>query len=283
MKELNKKNELQALRNMVAMTKELLPVAFDKKLSIADPAIPEKDFRADPQYAKANPIDAIKESYRNYLNLLDGYYQMEFCVSIEPNDNTNHILENINNTLKAIALSSEERTEYEKMNMKMSRLSIKWPEFFYRDKPRAYRMGLRFRNSEEDINKVFAEFTKIFLDEFANFEIVDNLGNSSSFNGLLMGSYRGTFSEDEELFRQNGTIWFGGAGSSGSRTYFTNQGSGLFKEGVLVHPNVPFFWSASSTISFDAGSDFGNWIIKFRIPASEISKYSDFKLMPKNK
>lgn len=88
------------------------------------------------------------------------------------------------------------------------------------------------------------------MDEFANFEIVDNLGNSSSFNGLLMGSYRGTFSEDEELFRQNGTIWSGGAGPGGSRTYFTNQGSGLFKEGVLVQPNVPFFWSASSTISF---------------------------------
>lgn len=294
MKELNKKNELQALRNMVAMAKELLPVAFDKKLSIADPAIPKKDLRADPQYTEpAVGADAIIESYKNYLNLLDGYYQMEFCVSIEPNDNTNHILENINNTLKAIALSSEERTEYEKMNMKMSRLSIKWPEFFYRDKPRAYRMGLRFRNSEEDINKVFAEFTKIFLDEFANFEIVDNLGNSSSFNGLLMGSYRGTFSEDEELFRQNGTIWFGGAGSSGSRTYFTNQGSGLFKEGVLVQPNVPFFWSASSTISFYAGSDdnlefkvsnnFGDWKIEFKIPVSEISKYSDFKLMPKNK
>lgn len=146
-------------------------------------------------------------------------------------------------------------------------------------------MGLRFRNSEEDINKVFAEFTKIFLDEFANFEIVDNLGNSSSFNGLLMGSYRGTSSEDEEeeLFRQNGTIWSGGAGPGGSRTYFTNQGSGLFKEGVLVQPNVPFFWSASSNISFYAGNNFGDWIIKFRIPASEISKYSDFKLMPKNK
>ena len=126
MKELNKKNELQALRNMVAMAKELLPVAFDKKLSIADPAIPKKDLRADPQYTEpAVGSDAIIESYKNYLNLLDGYYQMEFCVSIEPNDNTNHILENINNTLKAIALSSEERTEYEKMNMKMSRLSIK--------------------------------------------------------------------------------------------------------------------------------------------------------------
>ena len=98
---------------------------------------------------------------------------MKFYVSIEPNDNTNYILQNISNTLKAIALSSEERTECEKMNMKLSRLSIKWPDFFYRDKPRTYRMGLRFRNSEEDINKVFAEFTKIFLDEFANFEIVD--------------------------------------------------------------------------------------------------------------
>lgn len=290
MKELNKKNELQALRNMVAMAKELLPVAFDKKLSIADPTIPEKDFRADPQYAKANPIyvhpavgaDAIIESYRNYLNLLDGYYQMEFCVSIVPNDNTNHILENINNTLKAIALSSEERTEYEKMNMKMSRLFIHWPYCYKSGEPRN-ELDLNFRNSKEDINKVFAEFTNIFLEEFSNFKIVDNLGNSSSFNGFLMGSYRGMHSEDkeEELFRQNGTIWFGGDG----RTYFTNQGSGLFKEGVLVQPNVPFFWSLSSTIEFfySSSNDFGNWIIKFRIPASEISKYSDFKLMPKNK
>ena len=293
MKELNKKNELQALRNMVAMAKELLPVAFDKKLSIADPAIPKKDLRADPQYTEpAVGSDAIIESYKNYLNLLDGYYQMKFYVSIEPNDNTNNILENISNTLKAIALSKEERTEYENMNMKMSRLIIHWPACYKSGEP-MNRLSLKFRNSEEDINKVFAEFTKIFLDEFANFEIVDNLGNSSSFNGLLMGSYRGTFSEDEELFRQNGTIWFGGAGSSGSRTYFTNQGSGLFKEGVLVQPNVPFFWSASSTISFYAGSDdnlefkvsnnFGDWKIEFKIPVSEISKYSDFKLMPKNK
>lgn len=290
MKELNKKNELQALQNMVAMAKELLPVAFDKKLSIADPTIPKKDFRTDPQYAKANPIyvhpavgaDAIIESYRNYLNLLDGYYQMEFCVSIEPNDNTNHILENINNTLKAIALSSEEQTEYEKMNMKMSRLFIHWPYCYKSGEPRN-ELDLNFRNSKEDINKVFAEFTNIFLEEFSNFKIVDNLGNSSSFNGFLMGSYRGMHSEDkeEELFRQNGTIWFGGDG----RTYFTNQGSGLFKEGVLVQPNVPFFWSLSSTIEFfySSSNDFGNWIIKFRIPASEISKYSDFKLMPKNK
>lgn len=285
MKELNKKNELQALRNMVAMAKELLPVAFDKKLSIADPAIPEKDLRADPNPIYAKPAvgsDAIIESYRNYLNLLDGYYQMKFCVSIEPNDNTNHILENISNTLKAIALSSEEQTEYEKMNMKLSRLRIKWPACYKSGEP-GNRLYLNFRNSKEDINKVFAEFTNIFLEEFSNFKIVDNLGNSSSFNGFLMGSYRGMHSEDkeEELFRQNGTIWFGDDG----RTNFTNQGSGLFKEGVLVQPNVPFFWSLSSTIEFfySSSNNFGNWIIKFRIPASEISKYSDFKLMPKNK
>lgn len=283
MKELNKKNELQALRNMVAMAKELLPVAFDKKLSIADPAIPEKDLRADPNPIYAKPAvgsDAIIESYRNYLNLLDGYYQMKFYVSIEPNDNTNNILENISNTLKAIALSEEERTEYEKMNMKMSRLSIHWPACYQSGEP-MNRLYLKFRNSEEDINKVFAEFTNIFLEEFSNFKIVDNLGNSSSFNGFLMGSYRGMHSEDkeEELFRQNGTIWFGDDG----RTNFTNQGSGLFKEGVLVQPNVPFCWSAIIRFFHSSSNDFGNWIIKFRIPASEISKYSDFKLMPKNK
>lgn len=290
MKELNKKNELQALQNVLALVKEMLPIAFDKKLSIADPTNPKKDFRTDLNPIYANPAvgaDAIIESYKNYLNLLDGYYQMKFYVSIVPNDNTNYILQNISNTLKAIALNEEERTEYEKMNMKMSRLIIHWPADYKSGEPRN-ELYLKFRNSEEDISKLLSEFTNIFLEEFSNFKIVDNLGNSSSFNGFLMGSYHGMHSEDEELFRQNGTIWFGGDG----RTYFTNQGSGLFKEGVLVEPTVPTAFG--SAIRFHSGSNdvddaiqvsnnFGNWIIKFRIPASEISKYSDFKLMPKNK
>lgn len=290
MKELNKKNELQALQNVLALVKEMLPIAFDKKLSIADPTNPKKDFRTDLNPIYANPAvgaDAIIESYKNYLNLLDGYYQMKFYVSIVPNDNTNYILQNISNTLKAIALNEEERTEYEKMNMKMSRLIIHWPADYKSGEPRN-ELYLKFRNSEEDISKLLSEFTNIFLEEFSNFKIVDNLGNSSSFNGFLMGSYHGMHREDEELFRQNGTIWFGGDG----RTYFTNQGSGLFKEGVLVEPTVPTAFG--SAIRFHSGSNdvddaiqvsnnFGNWIIKFRIPASEISKYSDFKLMPKNK
>lgn len=290
MKELNKKNELQALQNVLALVKEMLPIAFDKKLSIADPTNPKKDFRTDLNPIYANPAvgaDAIIESYKNYLNLLDGYYQMKFYVSIVPNDNTNYILQNISNTLKAIALNEEERTEYEKMDMKMSRLIIHWPADYKSGEPRN-ELYLKFRNSEEDISKLLSEFTNIFLEEFSNFKIVDNLGNSSSFNGFLMGSYHGMHSEDEELFRQNGTIWFGGDG----RTYFTNQGSGLFKEGVLVEPTVPTAFG--SAIRFHSGSNdvddaiqvsnnFGNWIIKFRIPASEISKYSDFKLMPKNK
>lgn len=200
---------------------------------------------------------------------------------------TNYILQNISNTLKAIALSEEERTEYEKMNMKMSRLIIHWPACYKSGEPRN-ELYLKFRNSEEDISKLLSEFTNIFLEEFSNFKIVDNLGNSSSFNGFLMGSYHGMHSEDEELFRQNGTIWFGGDG----RTYFTNQGSGLFKEGVLVEPTVPTavgsairFYSGSNDVddAIQFSNNFGNWIIKFRIPASEISKYSDFKLMPKNK
>ena len=37
-KELNKKNESQALQNVLAMVKEMLPIAFDKKLYVADPS-----------------------------------------------------------------------------------------------------------------------------------------------------------------------------------------------------------------------------------------------------
>lgn len=285
-KELNKKNELQALQNLLVMTKEMLPLAYNMKLSIAEPVIPKES-----RFSKNEPIDArpydsyeVEEQYRKFLSLADGYYLMQFIVSMNNNNNTDKIFDNISNTLKAIALNPQEQEEYRKTNIKMARMKIDWPDVY---NSREYRndLILRFRNSQEDINKIFSEFTKIILTDFSNFEIVDNLGNTSSFNGLLMGSYRGDSSEnnkEDELFKNNNIIWF--ADGFGSRKFFTTQATGLFKEGVKVEPSVPYFYDigVSSTVKF-FDNNFGSWKITFKIPASEISKYSDFKLASKSK
>lgn len=203
---------------------------------------------------------------------------MQFFVSMDLNDNSDKIFNNISNTLKTIALNQQEQKEYEEKNIKMSSMEIKWPKDYKK-------LILRFRNSQEDINKIYSKFINIFLTGLSDFEIVDNLGNTSSFNGFLMGSYRGDSNNNEkevELFKNNGIIWF--VRDFGSREYFTTQGTGLFKEGVLVEPSVPYFYDLKDNgfVEFH-GHNLGLWKIKFKILASEISKYSDFKLASKSK
>lgn len=310
-KELNKKNELQALQNLLVMTKEMLPLAYNMKLSIAEPVIPEESRISKNEPIDAHPYDSyeVEEQYRKFLSLADGYYLMQFFVSMTGNNNTDKIFDNISNTLKAIALNPQEQKEYRKTNIKMARMKIDWPDV-YNSREYQNDLILRFRNSQEDINKIFSEFTKIILTDFSNFEIVDNLGNTSSFNGLLMGSYRGDSSEnnkEDELFKNNNIIWF--VGDFNSRKFFTTQATGLFKEGVMVAPSVPYFYDikvssavvfyyedpSMSPVSMRAGGrrggstvksygyNFGSWNIIFKIPVSEISKYSDFKLASKSK
>ena len=284
MKELNKKNELQALQNLLVMTKEMLPLAYNMKLSIAEPVIPQLDARTasiisevTPTYAKPFPSYEVEKQYRKFLSLVDGYYLMQFFVSMDLNDNSDKIFNNISNTLKTIALNQQEQKEYKEKNIKMSSMEIKWPKDYNK-------LILRFRNSQEDINKIYSKFINIFLTGLSDFEIVDNLGNTSSFNGFLMGSYRGynNHEKEVELFKNNGIIWF--ARDFGSREYFTTQGTGLFQEGVLVEPSVPYFYDLKDNgfVEFH-GHNLGLWKIKFKILASEISKYSDFKLASKSK
>lgn len=291
MKELNKKNELQALQNVLSMTKELLPLAFNKKLSIAEPTMAEEGFIFDnPRLwldkkeitwsSHPSESDKVIECCKNHLYLANGYYRMVFDVNIEANDNTKKALGVICNTIKAIALNQDEVAEYEKTKIKTSRISIKWP--FRYDYGRT--IFFKFRNSQEEINKIFLDFTNLFLADFSNFEIIDNLGNTSSFNGYLMGMYRCDFSsnKEDELFRKDGTIWFDGSLGQGLRNYFSMQGTGLFKGGVFIAPCVPYFWNTTGCVDF-SGNKFGSWKIEFKIPAEEISKYSNFELAAKNK
>lgn len=76
MKELNKKNELQALQNLLVMTKEMLPLAYNMKLSIAEPVIPQLDARTasiisevTPTYAEPFPSYEVEKQYRKFLSL----------------------------------------------------------------------------------------------------------------------------------------------------------------------------------------------------------------------
>lgn len=283
-KELNKKNELQALQNVLAMVKEMLPIAFDKKLYVANPSIA----KAIPQYS--NPSSNLEKLYYDYGNLTDGYYKMVMYVIMEPNDNTYGVLNSIYETLQAISLSNEEIIEYEKVGINTSNIDVWMPA-------NSTSWKFTFRNSKEETTKWLLELATIFASEFSNFKIVDNLGNTSTFKGSLMAKAQcthqwydtGTVGDSESLEKY-------GIMDDYYCFYFT-QGTGIFKDGICVNLQLPEYEKSPRRLKLYAPTkgcfelpsemndknDYAYWILNFRMSASDISKYSNFKLEPNSK
>ena len=115
----------------------------------ADPTKPRLLLAKKGDKVKYYALRRIPLVMRVNISRVDSPYGVsDVDILTETQLSSNNILTKIEqNILKAGSII----TMPEKMNMKLSRLSIKWPNFFYRDKSLAYRMGLRFRNSEEDI------------------------------------------------------------------------------------------------------------------------------------
>lgn len=287
-KELNKKNELQALQNVLVMAKELLPIAFDKKLCVLNPTITEANS------LDHNPRSSLEKQYSDYMNLTDGYYQMVMNVVIEPNDNTEKVMSNIYETLNAISLNKEGITEYERVGIKTSKINIYMPGYC---KSFENYWRLTFRNSKEETNKWLLDFIRLFASEFSNFKIVDNLGNSSTFQGALMAidysTHDGRISYDYEKLEKNGIMKIYDC------SYFT-QGTGIFKDGICAKLHMSEYeqdngygprlilsgLKASDTLPQgldNKDENYAYWILNFRMSASEISKYSNFKLEPNSK
>lgn len=286
-KELNKKNESQALQNVLTMVKEMLPIAFDKKLYVADPSIA----KAIPQYS--NPRSNVEKQYYDYGNLTDGYYKMVMYVIMEPNDNTSGVLNSIYETLQAISLSTEEIIEYKKVGINTSNIGVHMPGY-------STSWKFTFRNSKEETTKWLLELATIFASEFSNFKIVDNLGDTSTFKGSLMAKaqcthqwyddhwYDSTVGHSESLEKY-------GIMNDDYLFYFT-QGTGIFKDGICVNLQLPEYEKSprlelyAPTKGFfelpremNDKNDYAYWILNFRMSASDISKYSNFKLEPNSK
>lgn len=283
-KELNKKNESQALQNVLAMVKEMLPIAFDKKLYVANPSIA----KAIPQYS--NPSSNLEKQYYDYGNLTDGYYKMVMYVIMEPNDNTYGVLNSIYETLQAISLSKEEIIEYEKVGINTSNIGVFMPDY-------STSWEFTFRNSKEETTKWLLELATIFASEFSNFKIVDNLGDTSTFKGSLMAKAQcthqwydtGTVGDSESLEKY-------GIMNDCYHFYFT-QGTGIFKDGICVNLQLPEYEKSPRRLTLYAPTqgffelpsemndknNYAYWILNFRMSASDISKYSNFKLEPNSK
>ena len=303
MKELNRKNELAALDNLLVQVKAFLPGLFKRNMVLEEPKLPDDDFErlntldygAERfyRYAKgdATVVKRKQETVRSQLAqwLKSNSYLVTMKITYTANDNTQQLLEYILKTLNAISLSSEDLEEYQKVGLKWSTYNFMKNNFY-------------FRNSITDINAWNRNLVHAFYDYFTGFEIMDNLGNKSYFEGYdekFKAMHDSDFSKFSDFI-----VW----DQTGRHSYVL-KGHGLLTPFFKLEDNLigPYtYWNKNSQTSGNmntyeysmipddiskAYDSIGNlqyvsfqmetWpemTIGFLIPANDIAKYSKFEI-----
>lgn len=303
MKELNRKNELAALDNLLVQVKAFLPSLFEREMVLAEPKLPDDDFeRLNTldycterfyRYAKGDAmvVKRKQETVRSQLAqwLKSNSYLVTMKITYTANDNTKQLLEYILKTLNAISLSSEDLGEYQKDGLKWSTYNFMKNNFY-------------FRNSITDINAWNRNLVHAFYDYFTGFEIMDNLGNKSYFEGYdekFKAMHDSDFSKFSDFI-----VW----DQTGRHSYVL-KGHGLLAPFFKLEDNLigPYtYWNKNSQTSGNmntyeysmipddiskAYDSIGNlqyvsfqmetWpemTIGFLIPANDIAKYSKFEI-----
>lgn len=201
-KELNKKNELKALNNLIEQIRLMLPTAFDMKLYVDDPALPEGGGigfleRFDPILLCTKYYDAFNWilyfDEADYNKLLDKLYldsednfSVTFNVLFEPNANTKKFFTFIVNNLLSLGLSADEVNEYKKTNIDVYNVEFDFDNEVEKELLSDSSLKYHSRISKKDFLNWMYKLQVIFSDYFSNFQIVDNLGTKSSFNSKAM-------------------------------------------------------------------------------------------------
>ena len=271
MKELNKKNEMVALENLLVQIKELLPYAYDRVLEVDEPKLAEEKFLSEEK----------REIYGNdfwnvYVEHASDYYEMNMKVHYQENSNTRNFYLLIYSTLSSLSLTGIEREEMQKLNIKeLPELRMHFP---YDDGDFKYLAGrggsfrCYLRASQKELEEWVIKVRNAFYKEFTNFVITDNLGIKSFFDGYSL------FCENTEGESKGTSYLF--------RTYGITKGKGLFASGVFVQParteeligGIRGFYPFLNLFEFFDKEDYAVPFIsmKFNIRKDEIMKYTNF-------
>lgn len=303
MKELNKQNELKALKNLTVQVKEMLPYSFNAEITIKPMAISRNllfgmfvngkdeitsDFFYDEpkdiakwatnthdkseQFINNPKEDLVKDWFENAGN----NYLMDTEIVFKPNENTKSLFDLISGTLSNLSVerdfyvSSKEQTDHE--------VYISYGNYYNQDKvcPRYW-----LRNSRKDLATWINQLRDIFEEYFINFKIMDNLGKESFLGCEIYKkpSFKTSVHTKDPVI--NDVFFY-----QGDHWALTN-GYGLFSPVVLLRRN--WIGGASSGESgridlifpkdYDRrydGPEYIKWKIRFLIPKSEIGKYTKF-------
>ena len=267
MMELNKKNEMKALDNLITQIKALLPVALERELVLYEPEL----------YSGKSLVAYFYDN--KHLNP-DNYFIFKLGIKYKSNENTESLGNLIYSTLKSLE-PSEEEYEYfktrEHATYSIARLT----------KSEGDLERIRTRLSKKEFKDYDSKMNKVLTDYMTDFEIIDNTGTISSFNASLWGEYFAICDLGSpysvEKVREMKAI-------AKKEEMYPRQyhGTGIFNPVVeLVDEyEMPFFfrhldYHDCDLYGFANGSI--QWDFAVLIPKADIAKYTQFTIRPKTK
>ena len=266
-----------------------------------------------------NKESFMPEGLADLLSNIQDYYEMCMQVGVLPNQQAIKIYDLMLSTLSSLSLSKAECNEYNRLNIEYSTLYLKDISFYYKfydlvenDLHDAYQLCLKktegkpteegnplilyLRISDSEVREFIHRFTQIFNNCVTKFKITDNTGQESYCYPLEITQ----FIEINPLRRSRDTTWrrdttwkFPGIIFIENRLLpelannYWVHGSGLFQYAhVTCHGRISN--RISDTIyflsSYRGGIGFGDgyyYTIRFYMPKADISKYTNFKVEPK--
>lgn len=308
LKEMNKENELKVLQNLVTQIKALLPLCYDRSLTIEDPKTMangedllrligvrqyyniEAFVEECSSYKKGNSKVIDKERYNallQWINNASNCYFMKMKVQLKPNENKTKLRNLVTSTLWNVGLSDEEYEEYRKLNIPYCLISS-FPFYEYR---------VAVRNSADDLKGMMNELQQAIWKAHSDFKVVDNLGVSSYFDGYQLikshgkssiasmytsydySDYYSLFPGDKGLFSPFFLILSSDSDEHMYDNGITDSAFDIYE--TDGHGDIGF-WGPEGCIWKENGINCLNWVkewdIYFTLPKSDISKYTSFKV-----
>ena len=230
----------------------------------------------------------VYERLKNWICSADSCYLVNLSVQFTPNKNAVKLFDLIYETISSISLGNDEAKEYEKLHLKTTTMGPFWLPDFYKEYketrgslvPIPFRWESKLRNSPKDIRDWLIKLGNTFYDCFSNFKIIDNTNQESCLNFVLR--HRNTDLEDfsdSDLDGKWGEVWWSSLG-------YIVTGERLFSPFAIIKYNNKmgfdlYDYSAGSGSLEFCGGDQMNVNIRFLMPISDISKYSNFKVEKK--
>ncbi|NLI36447.1 MAG: hypothetical protein GX416_08065 [Bacteroidales bacterium] len=270
-KELNVMNEQIILNDLLQQIKNMIPKSFDLKLEAKDlKEISYKKFgefltgsfiSSDPRNPYNHGYNKFLRKYKIIIDDIDNSYLAEMIIHYIPSETTKTIVQMIIDVFQSISISQKDIHDHP--DQKFASFSIGSIE---KGNYRCY----YFRSPYNLFRKWEKQLFELFIEEFSNFKIVDNMGIESDF-------------KPEIIFDNNSLTNI--CNSIDKCEYNFSRGKGIFKIAIFQSSIMEWYHIKNLDLSYlinpQTDIDF-HLRINFLINKNHIYKYSRFNIKHKH-